>query len=90
MKNKEYNNELLFLYSKGIKLYLDKCSIDDNYVNCTINKDEIEELLEHNNQKFEIHAYKSYLQKVDLVYDIYINDTIYEKQDIIMHSSRFR
>ena len=83
---KEYNNQPLFLYSNEIKLYLDKCSEKDNYLICKIMKEDLEEILEYNNQKFDIYSYTDdngfYLYRIELIYNIIINYNIIQKQNI--------
>ena len=91
-KMKEYDNQLLFLYSNEFKLYLDKCSKDDNYLICKITKEEIEEILEYNNQKFDIYSftesYPLFLYRIDLINNITINDNIIKKQNIYVEITK--
>ena len=53
-----YYDDILFLFRNETietnPLYLDKCSKDKNYLICKIKKEEIEEILEYNNQKFDV------------------------------------
>ena len=87
-KFSEYNNQLLFLYYSGKYKYLDNCSdkLKDNYLICQLGKEEIEEILITNIQKFDIYSYNSNSNfnkyKIELIQNITIIHNIPQKKDI--------
>ena len=85
----DYENQPLFLYSSEIKYHFDKCSSEEKYLICKITKDEIEEILEYNNQTFNIYThnndYNLGIYKNELISDIIINDDIITKENIYVY-----
>ena len=82
----EYNKQILYLSSKNSSyLHLDKCSENDIYLICTIEKEDIEEVLQYNGQKFEVFSIHNdeVLYKINLINNISIIDDI-QKQDIYL------
>ena len=65
-------------------LCLYNCSKNENFLICTITKEEIEEMLEYNNQKFDIYSFNDAfgLLKMELINKITINYDFKGKQNI--------
>ena len=82
----EYNNELLYLFSNDNYIYLDNCLKYDRYLVCEIKKEDIEEVLRYNEQKFDVYSYndKLGLYRMDLINNITIIDNIKEKQEVLV------
>lgn len=84
----EYNDDLLFLFSNESGneacINLDKCSKEENYLICEIEKEEIEENLQYDNQIFEVYSHLRFFEiaKMDLIYNITIIDNIKQKKII--------
>ena len=84
-KIEEYDaNGLLYLFSNYSFIPIDKCSIEGTYLICEIVKIYIEEVLQYNNQKFDVYAFHNTLgrYKIGLIDGIIINDKPREKKDI--------
>ena len=86
-----YYDDILFLFRNETietnPLYLDKCSKDKNYLICKIKKEEIEEILEYNNQKFDVYTFSDHfgIHKIELINNIIINYKIEQKQNITVN-----
>ena len=81
----EYNNETLYLnHDYRTNIYLDKCLNDGKYLTCTINKEDIEEVLYYSGQKFEVYSFNKYdeLSQIGLILNITVKFDIKKKQDI--------
>ena len=78
----EYNDELLYLFSNDAYIHLDKCTKNENYLICTIEKEEIEEVLQYNNQKFDVYSHNEDLKlyKLNIIQNIIIIDDKINKQ----------
>ena len=86
-KMRDYNNQLLYLNSTDTYISLDKCTGEGNYLICTLEKDDIIEVLKYKNQIFNVYSYNSNSNfnkyRIDLIYNITINDNrISEKKEI--------
>ena len=84
---RDYNNQLLYLNSTDTYISLDKCTGEGNYLICTLEKDDIIEVLKYKNQIFNVYSYNSNSNfnkyRIDLIYNITINDNrISEKKEI--------
>jgi len=93
-KIEAYNDNLLFLFSNDsyneAYIYLDKCSKEEYYLVCIIERDEIEDVIQFNNQIFNIYTINIYrnIYKIDLIYDITIIDNSRQKQIIYVEITR--
>jgi hypothetical protein len=85
-----YDNEILYLFSNGDYILLDKCSSYFNYLICQVSKEELEEPLSYNGQVFDLYSHdNSYdLYRIELVYNITIYDEIKQKQDIYVEITK--
>ena len=83
-KIEEYNNEILYLNSSYSYIPLDKCSKEEKYLKCEIEKTDIEKVLQYNNQKFLVYTYLDSTgeYQIPLIENITINDNLINKQDI--------
>ena len=86
----EYNNEVLYLFSSNAIIYLKKCSKINSNLICEIEKEEIEEVLQYNNQNFDVYTIHESLgvYKMGLVYNIIINDNLWQKKDLYIKITR--
>ena len=86
----EYNNEVLYLSSNNAIIYLKKCSIIKNNLICEFEKEDMEEVLQYNNQKFDVYAIhgSSGVYKMELVYNITIIDNLWQKKDLYIKITR--
>ena len=87
----EYYDDLLFLFKNETietnPLHLDKCAKSENYLICKIKKEEIEEILEYNNQIFDVYTFTSNfgIHKIELINNIIFNYNIEQKQNITVN-----
>ena len=93
-KMEEYNDNLIYLFSNEsyneAYIYLDKCSKEENYLICIIGREEIEDVIQLNNQIFNIYSLNNNLipTKIDLIYNITIIDNSRQKQIIYVEIKR--
>ena len=80
----EYNNESLYLYSNNAYLYLNNCSKKEKNLICHVEKEDIEEIMHYNIQKFDVYySTEGYgFKRRAIIYNITIIDEINEKKDI--------
>ena len=84
-KFKEYNNEFLFLNFNQTYKNLENCNKRQNNIVCLIEKGEIEEILQYNNQKYGLSFYHDTfgLDNFDLIENISLSfNTVPHKQNI--------
>ena len=87
----EYDGSiLLILFSNNGYLFLDKCFSGGNILKCLIEKEELEEFLQYNNQIFNLYLYRPSNGFIyfNLVYNITINDDTKIKQDLYVGITR--
>ena len=87
----EYDSSiLLILFSNNGYLFLDKCFAGGNILKCLIEKEELEEFLQYNNQIFNLYLYRTSNGFIyfNLVYNITINDDTKIKQDLYVGITR--
>ena len=92
LKILSYHNELIILQggSKYANLFLDNCNISEKELLCSINKDNIMEIMEYNGQKFSFISYNENLGliKIETLYDLIINYNITEKEEIFIEITK--